>query len=396
MTTAKRCYIHVGLPKTGTSYLQGIFNHSREELAAQGLDLLPGTRRGTHHVTLKIRNELRRDIDPPRAFSSVRRMKAKANRAPGDRALFSHEVLGGSSPRVLQRLMNAFPGYEIHFIVTVRDQAGALTSAWQQHVKGRGLTPMDEFFRGFVSGNDKSPGRQRRHVIDRVLDTCSSLVPPERIHIITVPKKEAGPHVLLERYCEVLSVDPSRLRTDAPSANTSIGVAQAELLRRVNVSLGDRLPHRRAGYAEQGKRFLARQVLRPQGGRSAKLPAEMLEWFERSADQVIARLKDGEFDLVGDLEDLRPTTSAFQAEPQPVEDEELVGAAVTALADVLVDRAARSKRIARLEAEVSRQKNRIAQQKLQIAELQEATRLRAIPGRAARRLQREVAARRSH
>lgn len=368
-TMTKRCYLHVGLPKTGTSYLQGIFNHSRTELAAQGLDLLPESRRGTRYVTLATRGHLDPEIDPPSAFSALRRLTSKAAKAPGDRALFSHEVLGDSSPAELQRLVDAFPGYQPHIIITVRDQAGAVVSAWQQHTKGRGVTPLDEFVHGFIEGDDSSPARESRHVLDRVLGTCLEVVDPERIHVVTVPRRDAGPTLLLERFCSVLTVDPTLLRTDAPSENTSLGVVQAELMRRVNIALGERLPHLRAGYREQAARFLARQVLRPQGGRTAKLPIETRTWFERAAESTMARLRDSGVDVVGDLEDLRPSESAFADEPQPVRDAELVDAAAAALADFLVDRAARSSEVSDLEEQVRRLEDRVAAQDRQIADL---------------------------
>ena len=34
MVESRRCYIHVGLPKSGTSYLQSVLRQSEEALAA--------------------------------------------------------------------------------------------------------------------------------------------------------------------------------------------------------------------------------------------------------------------------------------------------------------------------------------------------------------------------
>ena len=41
MPTSRRLYVHIGLPKTGTSFLQAALLHNREVLAEQGLDLVP-------------------------------------------------------------------------------------------------------------------------------------------------------------------------------------------------------------------------------------------------------------------------------------------------------------------------------------------------------------------
>ena len=40
---AKRVFVHIGLQKTGTSFLQNILFNSTEPLARQGLDLVPDT-----------------------------------------------------------------------------------------------------------------------------------------------------------------------------------------------------------------------------------------------------------------------------------------------------------------------------------------------------------------
>ena len=44
---ARRVYLHIGLPKTGTTYLQTLMWNNREVLAGQGV-LLPGDSRRQH------------------------------------------------------------------------------------------------------------------------------------------------------------------------------------------------------------------------------------------------------------------------------------------------------------------------------------------------------------
>ncbi len=388
MITPKRCYIHVGLPKTGTSYLQSVFAHNAEELTRQGLDLLPGTRRGTHHLVLALRGRLQEDIDDPAAFRSMKRLRTKAENATGSRALVSHEVLGAALPHEIRKLLKRLPGYEIHVIVTVRDAAAALPSAWQQHTKARGVTPFEEFVEEFVGGETFGPGRRPRHVLDTVLENWASAVPPERTHIVTVPKKGAGPTVLLERFCEVLDIDASKLDTDVTNANTSLGRVPAELLRQVNLALGERLPHRRAGYRQQARDFLARDVLRLQGGEPARLPARLRPWFEEGAERTVQLLTDRGYDVVGSLDDLRPTESVFEDEPTVVTDSELLAAATTALADVLVDRHERTRRLHRMQDQLREQREVIAAQNKQIAELSTSMRFAHVPQRVARRLRR--------
>ena len=52
---ARSLYLHVGLQKTGTSYLQGAMPASRDALAEQGVDLVPPTKRGSYDLMLAVR-----------------------------------------------------------------------------------------------------------------------------------------------------------------------------------------------------------------------------------------------------------------------------------------------------------------------------------------------------
>ena len=52
---ARRVYVHVGLPKTGTTFLQTTMWHNRAQLAAQGF-LYPGEKRMDHfHASNAVR-----------------------------------------------------------------------------------------------------------------------------------------------------------------------------------------------------------------------------------------------------------------------------------------------------------------------------------------------------
>ena len=56
MSTSRRLYVHIGMQKTGTSYLQGAMLRNRAVLAEQGLDLVPPTKRETFELMLLVRD----------------------------------------------------------------------------------------------------------------------------------------------------------------------------------------------------------------------------------------------------------------------------------------------------------------------------------------------------
>ena len=339
MPETRRCYIHIGLPKTGTSYLQSILRRSEDTVTAQGLDLLPRTPVGRRYLTVALRGRLNAETDPPAAFKVLDRLEKEARRATGDRALISQEILGALVPEQIETLLAALPGYEPHVVVTVRDLARTLPSGWQQETQALSPTTLDEFVQEFVNHDQRAYRHQRRRVLQSVLDRWEEHVPAERVHVVTVPPRSAGPDVLLERFCSLVGIDPATLDQGAVRQNTALGVVQAELMRRVNVALGDRLTHPRGEYEEHAKKFLAKQVLLPQGGRPPRLPESAREWFVEASDALVDRLSRGGYHVVGDLDDLRPDPASFVPQEESVTEAELVAAAVDAIAAMLVDRA---------------------------------------------------------
>jgi hypothetical protein len=356
--TSRTCFLHIGLPKTGTSYLQSILRQSRPALAAQGLGLLPSRKGSPFHLVLAVRDELSAEMDPPQAFAALNDFRAEAAAAGWDRTLVTQELLGAAEPDQIAVLLDALPGYESHVVVTVRDLASFLPSAWQQHVKARGVLPFQEYLDRFAASDEEIP--HPAYHLHRVLDRWDARVPPDRMHIVVVPKRGTPETVLLDRFCAVLGVDTRTLDTRAPVSNASLGLVQAELLRRVNVELGDRLPHPRAGYREQGKVFLGESILSPQRGDIAKLPRRMAEWCDQASQSMIARLEGSGYDVVGDLSDLVPDSSAF-TDSLDVSEGEIAAAAASALATVLARRSEDAAELERLRARLRSQRRRARQ-----------------------------------
>jgi hypothetical protein len=358
MSTRRRCYIHIGMPKTGTSYLQSIFLQSRDELLAQGLQLLPGDA-DAFWVMLAVRGWLRPHIDPAEAFTAFERFREEAAASTSPRTLLSQELLGGAVEEQITTLLDALEGYEIHLIVTVRDVAGFAPSAWQQHVRARGTKTFDEYLDELMGLGEGEPNPA--YDLHSVLDRWAPHVLPERVHVVTVPRRGTSERLLLERYCSVVDVDPGGLTTEAARANTSLGFVQAEVLRRVNLALGDRLPSVRGGYNKQGKGFLAGRILHPQAGVPPRLPKRLAGWCVETAEVQVARLERGGFHVVGDLGDLVPDPSSFVDDAQEVTDAEVAEAAVEALASILDNRVGEREQVDRLREKVRTQRQRIKQ-----------------------------------
>jgi hypothetical protein len=157
------------------------------------------------------------------------------------------------------------------------------------------------------------------------------------VHLVTVPPAGSSPTLLWERLCQVVGIDPHGYDTVVPRTNASLGLAEAELVRRINVALDHRLAW--PDYAPTVKFWFAEQVLAGRRDSTrARVPDALRPWFDEASAQIVAEIRERGYDVVGDLDDLRPAygPAGAPASPGP---EEVVDAAVHALAELLAERA---------------------------------------------------------
>jgi hypothetical protein len=339
--SARPVFLHIGLQKTGTSYLQAIFWAAQDQLRTQGLDLVPGTKRDTFHLMLDVRGRYDRELDPPDVATAVDWLPAQLAAASGAAALVSEESLASCTVAQGRRLVDACADREVHVIVTVRDLARVLPSMWQQQLRSGGAVGWDDYLDNVV--RRQGPAAKRfwnNQGLVKVLQRWSAVVPAERIHLVTVPPSGAPPTLLLERYCEVLGVDPAPLAEHTPRGNPSLGRVEAELLRRVNAALPAER-RRRQVYGTVGKRYFSQDVLGELRSDRTRVPQRLETWCGEQAERVVATVAAGEYDVHGDLDDLRPRPDSFGPDGGQVSDSEVAEVAVAAITTMLERRMAR-------------------------------------------------------
>jgi hypothetical protein len=221
-------------------------------------------------------------------------------------------------------------------VIGVRDLARTLTSAWQQAVVLGSTIQWHEFADAVRTPDEGSLSAGIRfamsHDLLRVLDVWGTVVPPDRIHVVTVPPAGSPPTLLLERFALATGIPAAAWRTDVTTRNDSLGMAEVETLRRLNVRLAGQLPA--AQY-----RFVIEQGIRKRwqldGSRRLQLPPEDLGWVQERSEALIAELARRGHDVTGDLDDLRPRLGAAKtARLDEVTDAELLTAAEAALASL--------------------------------------------------------------
>ncbi len=324
-------YLHVGMKKTGTSYLQSTLRASNDELRRQALDLVPHHEPAGHRLARAVLGRQTAG-DPLTALS--RQLAA----APGDRCLITQELLGRAGPRQIERMIPALADHEVHVVVTVRDVARTIPSAWQQYVKAGRSYRYDEFLDAVLSGRGTKPAKNfwLDHGVVDMARRWGRLTTPPFTHVVVVPPHGAPTQRLLERFCSVIRVDPTDLVHEQARSNESLGLAQVEVLRRLN-----EIPRNYAPkvYGKVYKRGFAHGVLSAQPGRRPLMPASSQQWCREYTDHVVEALENDGYDVVGDLDDLHPPDSAFTDDSQQVSDIECADAAIAALRGVLDQRA---------------------------------------------------------
>lgn len=326
-----RVFLHVGLPKTGTTSIQAALHQAAAELADAGV-LVPGR---SHHAQRMAAFDLlgQRVGGGDAAAGAFRRLVAEIEAHDGDRVVVSEEELGLARPGQVRRVIRALRGHEVVVVVGVRDLGRTLVSAWQQGILTGDTTRWPDFVAAV-----RDPGRgdirtgasfRLRHDLVRVLDAWGTEVPAARIRIFTVPPAGAPPAVLLSRFAAATGLPASFAGVRTPPLNRSPGPAQVEVVRRLNAEVTGRLDRRQ-------HRFVLERGVRPGlaagASRPLLLPREDLSWTRERSRLVIDEIRRRGHPVTGDLDDLLPREAATSTRaPHDLSEGELLEAAEAVL-----------------------------------------------------------------
>ncbi|MGI8434885.1 MAG: hypothetical protein ACR2LE_09155 [Nocardioidaceae bacterium] len=328
-------YLHIGLHKTGTTYLQNVLRANRELLLEQRVDF-PGGPGGPVQAfaVWDLQGRRPRGADDARIAGSWTSLVDAVNISGCPTALISEERLSLSTRKQVRQAVSSFPDSDVHVVVTARDLGRVAVSAWQEEVKNDQTWTWQEFVDA-VKDPDKlavSPARGfwLRQDLVTICQTWESAVPPERLHLVTVPQSGSSPQVLLDRFASVVGFDASVLTEQPAWNNETVGVAATEVLRRVNERLDRRLNQRQ--YDRVIKLTVVQMLAKRTEPVRFTLPAEELPWAIARAAEMITALRSRPYAVVGDLDELRPQHRPGGRRPDDATDVELLEAAVDGLA----------------------------------------------------------------
>ena len=309
-----RVFLHIGEPKTGSTFLQQVIWRNRATLAAQGV-VLPGHHPQDHfRASQDLRGLKKLAGDPAGSWTGEWDILARQSKQAPRAAVISHELFSAADEEHARQAVSSLEPAEVHLVVTARDMGSLLPAEWQESIKHRNALGFQDWLADVIDRESVSPDRRqwwfwRVHDTLQILQVWSRYVPADRIHVMTTPQRGASPDLLWRRFAGLLEVDPDSVDISRARANASLGLTETEFLRRLNAELSGEVPD--WFYMWTVKEGLAHATLaaRPAGQRLV-LPPERHAWASKYAETLIAGLADASYDLVGDVAELRPQEPA--------------------------------------------------------------------------------------
>jgi len=359
----RRAFLHVGLPKSGTTYLQAVIGRNKARLAERAGLLYPGESWGAQVDAVRDLRHLKVSVEQrPAVRGAWDRLVAEIRQWPGD-SLVSMEWLCMASPDQIARIASDLAGTEVHVVFTVRDIARTVPAAWQEFMQNRAVWQWPEFLEQIScpDARDSAAGATfwKQQDVEMLLGNWSPICSPEQVHVISLPQSGGEPGELWRRMATVLAIDPDGYELDDLGVNASLGRESAELMRRVNEQVVERRVSLTT-YNRVFKRGLAKTVLagrREQEGKVV-LPPAYHDWARDLAEQQIGAIKASGVNVVGSLDELRPQLDASAQTTDEPSVEGILEAGVLGLAALAISQAelveARAAALHRVEAELER------------------------------------------
>jgi hypothetical protein len=319
---AQRVVFHIGLMKSGTTFIQGRLNANRTRLADQGI-LFPGPTWARH--VRAVSDLMQAKNRKPGSWASL---SEEINEHPGT-AVVSMEYLAPMGAPRIAVLRRSFPDTEIRVAVTVRDLGRSVPAMWQEAIKNRRTWEWPEYVRSIESGGDPGKRFWRQQHSARIVRRWAGGVGAENVYVVTVPPPGAPGETLWDRFGEVAGIG-SDAWDEAPRANESLGAASTLVLRELNLATTDLSLN---AYKKRVK-ALGKHVMGARRREEDPIGFTVPGWLHEESRRIRTQLERSGAQVVGDLDDLLPLDVAG-VDPTRVDDRAQLDAAVAALAGAL-------------------------------------------------------------
>lgn len=304
-------FLHIGPPKTGTTYLQDVLWRNQRRLSE--LDVTFPCRPIDHfRAAVELRGIEFGGYADRHTKGAWRRLSRQALSAGTGKVVVSHEVLAAATDQQIEAAVRSLDPAEVHVIYGARDLARQIPAVWQESLKNRRKRPYDRFVKAVLrSRSGAKPGAAFWRAQDAVavLGRWARHLPLERMHVLTLPPQSAPKELLWNRFCAVLGIDHRGFDLQVTRVNTSLTQADAEVLRRLNMVLPPELEWPEYELLVKN-RF---NDVANQGGHKDRIlvPPRHRRRLLRQSQATQDSLARAGYDVVGDLNDLTPAQESF-------------------------------------------------------------------------------------
>ena len=339
----ERLYLHIGLPKSGSTYVQSVLGTNRGALKDQAY-VYPFVRQeGMFHAAVEMAGSPERWGLEREEVEGTFEWLLRRGRRIGGTVVISHEIFGWADDDQIRRIKELVEDFEVHVVITVRDLARTLTAEWQERVKNGATFTFEKYAAGIlrhlpdgdVDEVDEADFWPSQNLMAH-LGHWQALAPPERIHVVVTPPSGAAPDVLWARFADALGLDPAAVDLgEVPLRNESLGIGQVAVLRHVLKALDGRLeqPWR----SRVAKRWFAQTLLSRARSPRPVTPPEMAERLSVVARRWIDQVRSGGFAVHGDLSELLPVVGDESARhPDDATDSDMLSGLPEVVAEMLL------------------------------------------------------------
>ena len=330
----QRLVLHVGVMKSGTSFIQSrLFANKRMLRDERGI-LVPGM------------NWLSQVMAARDVLGSGEEQWAKMAgkvQAHESTSVISMEYLGPVRPLVARRVLDTFPSHRVEVVITARDLNRSIAAMWQETVQNGRTWTFADYLAGIEAWRPGHRGESlvapesgrtfwRQQNLVRIARTWASVGAP--VSVITVPPPGAPRELLWERFCSVLRTPPDGF-APARMENESVGAASTLVIRRLNELLDEAgLPFPEGTDLRKG--LLAKHVLAARKSSEPAIGLSVAPWVRDHADHLVKALDELGVSLVGSWDDLAPV-EVPGVDPATIDDSLIAEAAIAGLAGVLAE-----------------------------------------------------------
>ncbi|GHE84199.1 hypothetical protein GCM10018772_03740 [Streptomyces fumanus] len=227
--------LHIGPHKTGTTAVQGALFAAKDAMRAHGVEFPAHTRHPMEAALAACaRPAMMGDLAPTgRHWTQL----LDQVRATGGRtSVVSSEFFADADDdATIARIVEQLGGERVHVLVTLRPLARIMPSQWQQYVQNGLRMGYEDWLEHMLRKppyRKPNPSFWRRHRHDRLVERWVRAVGPGRVTVVVVDDRDRD--ALLRVFEALLGLPRNLLRAVPETANRSLTLAEAEMLRALN------------------------------------------------------------------------------------------------------------------------------------------------------------------